>query len=119
MDSWLYIGDLKVNLEQHLTRQYGWSIRTFGPGPRTKGVLKHIKKEIVEIEDRPDDLEEWIDLIILGFDGALRQGYHPSEVVECLAKKQLKNEMRRWPDWREFTEDEPIEHIKNERVTSN
>jgi len=35
----------------HLARQREWSTRTFGPGPRTKGVIDHIRKELHEIED--------------------------------------------------------------------
>ena len=65
--------------------------------------MDHIKKEIKEIEENPEDLEEWIDLIILGFDGAWRQGYSAEEIVECLEAKQSKNETREWPDWRMLT----------------
>lgn len=33
----------------HLTRQAVFSRATFGPGPRTKGVLDHMEKEIAEV----------------------------------------------------------------------
>lgn len=34
----------------HLTRQAAFSRATFGPGPRTKGVIDHVKKELAEVE---------------------------------------------------------------------
>ncbi len=43
-----------------------------GPGPRTLGVVAHIRKEIVEIEDEPADMSEWADLVILALDGCWR-----------------------------------------------
>lgn len=52
-----------MNLIEHLTRQREFSLRTFGPGPRTEGVCKHIEKELQEVrEARGGDLSEWIDI---------------------------------------------------------
>lgn len=96
----------------HLERQREWSAQTFGPGTRTKGVLDHIRKELVEIENAPDDVSEWIDVIILAFDGALRAGHAPQAVIDAMVAKQNKNEARDWPDWRSFSADEAIEHIR-------
>lgn len=101
----------------HLLRQQKrWSAETFGPGQRTDGILAHITKEIVEVRDQPDDLEEWIDLVILAFDGAWRSGYNvtPEAIVSMLNYKYEKNFGRRWPDWRTAPEDQPIEHIEDE-----
>lgn len=98
------------SLHKHLRRQAAFSAKTFGPGPRSAGVVAHIRKELVEIESDPEDLEEWIDVAILAFDGALRQGYSPHEIVEALVRKQAKNEARTWPDWRTVPEGQPIEH---------
>ena len=53
------MGPLSFDLARHLQRQSAFSQRTFGPGNRTAGVLDHIRKELVEIEQAPDDLEEW------------------------------------------------------------
>lgn len=95
----------------HLQRQRNWSERTFGPGPRTKGVIDHIRKELTEIEAAPDDLEEWIDVAILALDGAWRSGASPEQIIERLISKQSKNERRTWPDWRGSDPDKAIEHI--------
>lgn len=96
----------------HLVRQRAFSERTFGPGARTFGVLDHIRKELREIEDKPSDLSEWIDVVILAFDGAWRAGHTPEAIVAELLRKQTKNEARQWPDWRTAPADKAIEHVR-------
>lgn len=109
---------LKLELVQHLYRQRAFSKATFGPGQRTEGVLDHAIKEIEEIREKPDDLEEWIDLILLAFDGAWRAGFTPEEIVKMILFKQGKNEDRVWPDWRSADQSKAIEHVKNETITN-
>lgn len=94
----------------HLARQREWSERTFGPGPRVGGIVKHIRKELDEITANPTDVEEWIDVVILALDGAWRAGSEPQQIINALIAKQAKNEARTWPDWRTLTEDDAIEH---------
>lgn len=101
------------DLAGHLRGQIAFSERTFGPGRRTAGVLAHIRKELVEIEAQPDDLTEWIDVVLLAFDGAWRHGGTPETITHALMMKQFKNEQRTWPDWRTMAEGEPICHVKN------
>lgn len=101
-----------MDLIKHIERQIAFSEKTFGPGPRTKGVLDHIKKELKEIEDDPFDLNEWVDVIILATDGAWRAGYTPAEIAYQLSAKLTINENRNWPDWRTASTDEAIEHIR-------
>lgn len=101
-----------MNLKDHLDRQIAFSTKTFGPGERTKGVLDHVRKELVEIEKQPDDLEEWIDGIILLLDGAWRSGHTAQQIVDMLEYKQTKNENRKWPDWRECDPNKAIEHVR-------
>lgn len=96
----------------HLERQRKWSEETFGPGRRTKGIISHICKELEEIEAAPDDLMEWIDGVILCLDGAWRTGATSEQIINALVAKQRKNEAREWPNWRDFQQDEPIEHIR-------
>lgn len=97
----------------HLQRQRDWSGKTFGPGPRTKGVVDHIRKELAEIEADPSDIAEWIDVVILGLDGAWRAGHSPDQIIEAIAAKQAKNEERVWPDWRTLSPDQAIEHDRS------
>lgn len=111
-----------------LLRQSRFSLKTFGPGRRTEGVLAHIQKEIAEVRSNPTDLVEWIDLAILAMDGAWRHAafLRENEVVttEFLGTiadllcgvylgKLRKNEQRTWPDWRTTSPDKPIEHDRS------
>lgn len=96
----------------HLEDQYDFSMRTFGPGQRTGGNLDHMSKELIEIRDNPDDLEEWIDMILLACDGAMRRGFTPGEIVDMMAYKLAKNKKREWPDWRTQPTDKAITHIE-------
>lgn len=96
----------------HLAHQREWSRSTFGPGDRAAGVVDHIRKELVEIEQEPGDVEEWVDVIILAFDGAWRSGAEPQEIIDAIKAKQAKNEAREWPDWRTADPAAAIEHVR-------
>ena len=103
---------LGFDLITHLYRQRTFSERTFGPARRTAGILDHIRKELVEIEAKPDDLTEWIDVVLLAFDGAWRHGGTPESICTTLYAKQAKNEARTWPDWRTAPDGKAITHVK-------
>lgn len=98
----------------HLMQQWEWSLETFGPGGRADGVIDHIRKELTEIEDDPTDLFEWVDVLILAFDGAMRVGWKPQEIIDAIKEKQTVNEQRAWPDWRTAEPGKPIEHVRSE-----
>jgi hypothetical protein len=74
--------------------------------------VSHVRKELKEILADPTDLEEWVDVLILAFDGAWRAGWSPQQIIDGIRDKQLANESRSWPDWRQFSEDEAIEHVR-------
>jgi len=94
----------------HLVRQAEFSALTFGPGARVAGVCDHIRKELIEVETSGGDLKEWVDVIILGLDGAWRSGATPQEIIAAIVAKQAKNEARTWPDWRTMDPNKAIEH---------
>lgn len=100
-------------LIKHLYRQIAFSLKAFGPGARTEGVVDHICKELKEVLAAPHDLEEWTDLILLSLDGAWRAGYTPEEVADSVTAKLAKNEARTWPDWRTADPTKAIEHIRS------
>lgn len=102
-----------VSLEKLLNRQEDFSRFAFGPGMRTKGICNHIRKELDEIEAKPDDLEEWVDVLLLALDGYWRAGGKSPEIYRALYAKLEKNEKRNWPDWRTLSENDPIEHDKH------
>jgi len=118
-----------VDLRTHLIRQIVFSRATFGPGERRQGVIDHIRKELVEIENAESQRErvgEWVDVVILGLDGLWRAidalkglDNHDGDadaialtaVVE-IVKKQRRNEARKWPDWRTADPNKAIEHVR-------
>lgn len=87
-----------------------WSFRTFGPGRRTKGLTAHIRKELIEVEKEPTDLMEWVDIMILAIDGAVRAGHSSDSIVCALMHKQRVNMARNYPMPK--SEDEPSEHVR-------
>lgn len=101
---------LGFDFRAHLARQAEFSLRTFGPGSRVRGVADHIRKELAEVEKSNGSLDEWIDVVILGLDGCWRSGVSPDEIIAALVHKQAKNEARKWPDWRTMPADKAIEH---------
>lgn len=103
---------IAFDLVAFLHRQREFSLRTFGPGPRTKGIVDHIRKELAEIEAEPSDVEEWIDVILLALDGPRRAGWEPEQIADAIIAKQAKNEARHWPDWRTADIDQAIEHVR-------
>lgn len=107
---------MKLDLRAHLYRQIESSKKNFGPDTsdeKLAGIRRHIEKELLEIEQDPRDLIEWIDVVILAFDGAWRSGHTPDQIVEALVFKQNKNESRKWPDWRDIPAGRPIEHDRS------
>jgi len=96
-------------LEDYIQRQKEWSMKTFGEGRRTIGLCKHIESELLEIKKNPEDVMEWIDILILGLDGAWRTGATPEQIVKTLARKQEINFSRKWPE--PSPEDKPNFHV--------
>ena len=105
----------KNTFRELLQEQIEFSLKTFGEGDaidRRCGLIDHIKKELDEIECQPMDLEEWIDVAILAFDGAWRTGASPCEIISAYRSKIEKNKNRRWPDWKTAQPGKAICHIK-------
>ncbi len=101
-----------LDLAQYLAAQRDWSLKTFGPGMRKLGIIKHIQKEIAELEaanNRENDLEEWCDIAMLALDGAYRANFTPEQVCAQLRRKQAVNFSRQWPT--PGPQDQPTQHI--------
>ena len=104
---------MRLDLINFIYEQMEFSLKTFGPvGRNYSGVVDHIRKELIEIESNPADLEEWIDIIILAIDGAWRAGHKPESIAATLVMKLNKNRSRSWPDWRTAEPDKAMEHIR-------
>lgn len=114
-----------MDLKQHLLRQMAWSHANFGPGERREGVIDHIRKELVEVEEAGGDSAEWVDVVILALDGLTRrlafcngERSDPDRVAEIVCQmivgKQTRNEARVWPDWRNADPTKAIEHVEEQ-----
>ncbi|MCE5182334.1 MAG: DUF550 domain-containing protein [Betaproteobacteria bacterium] len=101
------------DLVAHLKRQRYFSLRTFGSGARTEGIIDHIRKELNEIASNPGDVTEWVDVVLLALDGAWRAGFEPEEIAMAIASKQVCNESRAWPDRRTEEPGKAIEHVRH------
>ena len=100
-----------MKLAPFISAQRAFSRKTFGPNYDVQRITAHIRKELVEIEEC-GELEEWVDVILLAFDGAWRSGATPEHICLALQRKLDVNKKRKWPDWRTHAEGEPIEHTK-------
>lgn len=96
---------------EFVARHAEWTEKTFGPGLRTKGITSHIRKELIEIENEPTKLEEWIDVILLGLDGARRTGAKGTQIMQELERKLAVCQERVYPF--PESEDHPSEHIRS------
>lgn len=104
-----------MNLASYVAAQRQWSERTFGPADRNNGIIDHVRKELIEIEQAqtPEErLAEWVDVVILALDGCWRTGASPEDVERALHLKQTVNINREWPDWRAQPEGKAIEHVR-------
>ena len=103
---------MSFDFVDYVRRHGEFSDKTFGKGITSSAVIKHIRKEIDEVEACPTDVLEWADIIILAIDGARRIGYTGEEIAIALELKFSINKDRDWPNPTEAPTDEPIEHIK-------
>jgi hypothetical protein len=95
---------------EFVARHAEWTEATFGPGLRTKGITAHIRKELIEIENEPTKLEEWIDVILLALDGARRTGAKGTQIMQELERKLAVCQERVYPF--PESEDHPSEHVR-------
>lgn len=107
--------ELGRSLTELARDQAAWSHETFGPasarGP--VGPLKHLAKEAAEAADRPDDISEYADILILLLDATWRRGLVPEDIVGAALAKMAENRAREWPPFDPSKADEPVEHVRD------
>lgn len=74
-------------------------------------ILTHLRRELEEIENDPNDIEEWADAMLLFMHGLRERGFSIASLVIALEKKFEVNRNRKWkaPD-----EHGVVEHEKGE-----
>lgn len=85
-------------LEKLIREQREFSDKAFGtPEQRDcMGALHHLKLEVQELIENPDDEMEWADCMLLLMDGARRKGYTLEQIFDfCQAKLEI-NKKRTW-----------------------
>ncbi|WP_457939344.1 dATP/dGTP pyrophosphohydrolase domain-containing protein [Mesorhizobium sp. 10J20-29] len=97
--------------EIFVEKHRNWSYATFGSGRQTTGLIRHIQKELEEIRQSPDDLSEWVDVMLLALDGYLRHGGTVENALRDMQAKQDKNLARRWVAATD--ESTPVEHNRS------
>jgi hypothetical protein len=102
----------QMTIREYVVEHKAWSEETFGKGEHTEGLLKHITKKVEEVRKCPSDAMEWIDIIILAFDGVLRVGFTAEQVVSALIEKQNINRSRAYPKITDPSQ--PTEHLQQD-----
>ena len=70
--------------------------KTHFPKSQMKHNLIHMKGEIKEVLENPDDIEEWADIIICYMGGFGKTNHTLAELFESVDKKIDKNMKRKW-----------------------
>ena len=63
-----------------------WQRKQFGESRNIDGVIKHLRKEILEAENTYNE-NEWCDIVLLACQGAWRSGWSPWSFTLALWSK--------------------------------
>jgi hypothetical protein len=97
---------------------HAWSLVTF-PGQTVRQKLDHCKKELQEIVERPEDVEEYADVLIILLTCMAMQRISTEQLMRAVDKKFQINKSRHWegPDekgaWR-HVEPETTEQLQKQ-----
>jgi len=82
-------------------KQYKWSRETFGESTLESN-LDHLRDELDEIVENPNDIEEWADVMLLYMNASSFVGFTMDDIYKAVQKKYEKNVKRKWgkPDER-------------------
>lgn len=58
--------------------------------------LAHLRSELDEIEKKPEDIEEWADVMLLYLGAAQLAGHSIGNIFLAAQKKAEKNKKRKW-----------------------
>ena len=86
------------NFNKFIEERNKFSNDTFG-SPAERGCrypLLHLKDEIQELLDAPDDPMEWADCFLLLLDAAWRKGHTVDDLIDFASEKLKINKQRKW-----------------------
>lgn len=107
----------QLHLGYWLADIMAWQHETFGPLQTLEGIRDHMRREVKEIEDAPEDRTEPIDLIMLGISYLRKLGLDAAEIVALWQQRMVALKGRTWPDWRTADPDKAIEHHRKPMPT--
>jgi len=86
-----------------------WSDQTFGKNRNPIAPLHHLKKEVQEVIEQPNDIKEYADCLLLLMDSARLSGFNMDDLYFAAKAKFKENKLRKWskPD-----ENGVCEHIR-------
>jgi hypothetical protein len=100
-----------TSIDEFCRQLAAWSQSVFGTdqerGPI--GALKHLAKEAVEAQEKPDDIMEYVDCLFLTVDAARRAGFSWRTLLSAAWDRLEINRKRKWG---KPTSDEPVEHVR-------
>lgn len=98
-------------LREFFTEHGKWSEATFGTtaerGP--EGTLIHLAKETIEAAEKPYDIMEYSDMLLLLCDSTRRAGFTCDQLMDAAWRKLEICKTRQWP---KAVDGQPVEHIE-------
>lgn len=72
-----------------------WADRTF-PGKSLASTFEHLREELEEIEETPDDPHEWADVLLMLVHAAKSEGFSMSALFDACEAKLAICQQRKW-----------------------
>jgi hypothetical protein len=86
-----------------------WSDATFGADRTGLPALHHLREEVGEVIDHPDDLLEWADCLMLLLDAARRRGI---PIADLMSAAVVKLDICKRRQWGEPDENGVVHHVE-------
>lgn len=84
---------MNINLFQNKVSD--WANSTF-PNSSLNSKLLHIKEELDEILENPQDIKEWADVLLIYMHAAKSQGFTLSDIFKSAEDKFIEIQSRKW-----------------------
>lgn len=83
-------------MKQLLTAAHSWANSQFGQHRHPSHAIAHLAREVIELSEKPFDLEEYADVLLLVFDAAANAGFSYDTLRIAVAAKLNVNQGRKW-----------------------